>query len=147
MGSVKDQFFLQCDAKPEMSQYQYAAYRYSSVRISYTRRIHYQTITDVVPACQCSTLSTTLFEKLRCFGLAYPFRYATPRWIRQTKPPQITWIFSRGVSREWSIEMDTLHQTTSNHLNFSKRGIEAVAYRDQWRRSVEAREAWASLGF
>ena len=27
-------------------------------------------------------------------------------------------------------EMNTPHQTTSNHLNFSKRGIEAVAYRD-----------------
>ena len=67
------------ESSPEMSQYQYAAYRYSSVRMSYTRRIRYQTIIDVVPACQYSTISTTLFEKLRWFGLAYPFRYATPR--------------------------------------------------------------------
>ena len=66
----------------EMSQYQYAAYRYSSVRISYTRRIRYQTIIDVVPACQCSTLSTTLFEKLRRFGLAYPSRYARPNHLK-----------------------------------------------------------------
>ena len=64
-------------AHTEMSQYQYAAYRYSSVRMSYTRRIRYQTIIDVVPACQCSTISTTLFEKLTWFGLANPSRYAT----------------------------------------------------------------------
>ena len=64
-----------------MSQYQYDAYRYSSVRISYTRRIRYQTITDIVPACQCSTLSTTIFEKLRWFGLAYRDGYARPNSI------------------------------------------------------------------
>ena len=40
-----------------------------------------ESITDVVPACQCSTLSTPTFEKLRWFGLTYPSRSGVARWI------------------------------------------------------------------
>ena len=43
-----------------------------------------KSITDVVPVCQCSTLSTPLLEKLGWFGLAYPSRYATQRMIFPT---------------------------------------------------------------
>ena len=107
-----------------MSQYQYAAYRYSSVRISCTRRIRYQTITDVVPACQCSNPLNNPLRKIEVVwsGVSIPIRHSL-----DTSLLKIEVIWSGVFISEWRIGIDTLDQTISNHLNFAKRGIERVA--------------------
>ena len=90
--------------KAEISQYQYAAYRYSSVRVSYTRRIPYQTITDVVPACQCSTPSIPLLKKLRWFEVVWSGLSILIRHSLDTPLQKIEAIWGGLV---WRIHFDT----------------------------------------
>ena len=53
------------------------------------------------------------------------FQIRVSRWIRQTKPPQITSIFlNRGIGRVTYRD----GCARPNHVNFSKRGVERVEY-------------------